>query len=403
MTRVGVFLIPLWLLASQPAPGCTIFVVSDSNTVMAGNNEDFYNPATKIWFLPRENGKHGRVYFGFDDRIRQGGMNDQGLFFDTVAAPRLDMPQLGDRRLYRGDLITKAMEECATVEEVTALFRKFGPFIDGTDPPSVGGAILFADKSGDSVIIEGDVQIPKEGRFQVATNFHQSRPELGGYPCERYTIANEMLAKSVDVSIDLCRRVLAATHLEHEAGFSNPTVYSNICDLKRGVIYFYHFHNFENVVRLDLKEELEKGAHEYDLPSLFPQTMAASVYESVRPRIVSDVLRRIIDEEGITAAIDSFHQLRDGTRDVPTHFSTARGLNSLGYELMEGGRLTEATEIFKLYVEAFPDDWNAYDSLGEAYMKSGKTDLAIRDYEKSVRLNPDNENARAMLRKLRDE
>ena len=100
--------------------------------------------------------------------------------------------------------------------------------------------------------------------------------------------------------------------------------------------------------------------------------------------------------------VANFHQLRSDRRVVPTHFCTARGLNRLGYELMGEGKLAEATEIFKLYVEAFPDDWNAYDSLGEAYMNSEKTDLAIQSYEKSLTLNPGNKNGMAMLRKLRE-
>ena len=47
------------------------------------------------------------------------------------------------------------------------------------------------------------------------------------------------------------------------------TQYSNVYDLKKGLVFLYHFHNFEEVVCIDLKKELEKGAHEIDLPSLF--------------------------------------------------------------------------------------------------------------------------------------
>ena len=40
--------------------------------------------------------------------------------------------------------------------------------------------------------------------------------------------------------------------------------------------------------------------------------------------------------------------------------------------------------------------------LGEGYMKDGNTKLAIKNYEKSLKLNPDNENAEKMLEKLKE-
>lgn len=43
----------------------------------------------------------------------------------------------------------------------------------------------------------------------------------------------------------------------------------------------------------------------------------------------------------------------------------------------------------------------AYDSLGEAFMKTGEKDLAIKNYEKSLELNPNNDNAKKMLENLR--
>jgi hypothetical protein len=216
-------------------------------------------------------------------------MNDQGLFFDTVWAPRLEMPHLKGRAEYPGDLITKAMEECATVEEVISLFQRQGPYYDPTPIPSVAGAILFADKNGNSVIIEGEVQISKSGSYQIMTNSYQSRPELGAVLPGRDVIVEEMLEGNPKISVDLFRRILAATHLDHEVGFSRPTVYSNIYDLKRNRVYVYHFHNFENAIVIDLAEELKKGAHSYDLPSLFGPTYAFEVYrKAYRQSLESD-------------------------------------------------------------------------------------------------------------------
>jgi tetratricopeptide (TPR) repeat protein len=44
-----------------------------------------------------------------------------------------------------------------------------------------------------------------------------------------------------------------------------------------------------------------------------------------------------------------------------------------------------------------------YDSLGEAYAAAGKKELAIENYEKSLELDPKNENAKDRLKKLKSE
>jgi TolA-binding protein len=78
-----------------------------------------------------------------------------------------------------------------------------------------------------------------------------------------------------------------------------------------------------------------------------------------------------------------------------------QSINDAGYQMMEGGKLKEAIELFKTNVQLFPQSWNTYDSLGEAYAKAGDTALAIQNYEKSVQLNPKNESGIAALAKLK--
>jgi tetratricopeptide (TPR) repeat protein len=76
-------------------------------------------------------------------------------------------------------------------------------------------------------------------------------------------------------------------------------------------------------------------------------------------------------------------------------------LNTLGYRLLRSERIDDAIEIFKLNIEEYPDAWNPYDSLGEAYMVAGELELAIEYYEKSIELNPENTNGKAMLERIR--
>jgi uncharacterized protein len=65
-------------------------------------------------------------------------------------------------------------------------------------------------------------------------------------------------------------------------------------------------------------------------------------------------------------------------------------MNNLGYQLMGAGKMDDAIAVFKSNVERYPHSANVYDSLAEAYEKSGKLDLARPNYEKAVQLGTQN-------------
>ncbi|HTW31936.1 MAG TPA: serine hydrolase [Candidatus Sulfotelmatobacter sp.] len=75
-------------------------------------------------------------------------------------------------------------------------------------------------------------------------------------------------------------------------------------------------------------------------------------------------------------------------------------VNNAGYNLMNRKKIDDAILIFQKNVELHSDSWNAYDSLGEAYMNHGDKELAIKNYRKSVELKPTNQNGVAALKKL---
>ncbi len=78
-------------------------------------------------------------------------------------------------------------------------------------------------------------------------------------------------------------------------------------------------------------------------------------------------------------------------------------LNGLGYRLLYGGKEADGLMVFQKNVQEYPQSSNVYDSLGEAYMKTGQKDLAIQNYEKSLQIDPKNNNAVEQLKKLKGE
>jgi tetratricopeptide (TPR) repeat protein len=76
-------------------------------------------------------------------------------------------------------------------------------------------------------------------------------------------------------------------------------------------------------------------------------------------------------------------------------------LNQVAYGYLQAWKVKEAIELFKLNVMVYPDSWNTYDSLAEAYLADGNKELAIFYYEKSLELNPGNVNAVDQLKNLK--
>jgi predicted alpha/beta superfamily hydrolase len=76
-------------------------------------------------------------------------------------------------------------------------------------------------------------------------------------------------------------------------------------------------------------------------------------------------------------------------------------VNTCGYKQLRIKKYNQAIALFKLNIENHPASWNAYDSMGEAYMDAGNTKLAIENYGKSVAINPNNANGKEMLKKIK--
>lgn len=118
-------------------------------------------------------------------------------------------------------------------------------------------------------------------------------------------------------------------------------------------------------------------------------------YKSPARRLLRSILA-----SGAEAGLREYRSSRD-QRSSSEKINEGQ-MNRLGYDLLGQKRIKDAIEVFKLNVEDYPQSSNTYDSLGEAYMLDGNKDLAIKNYERSVELNPKNTNGVETLKKLRE-
>ncbi len=130
----------------------------------------------------------------------------------------------------------------------------------------------------------------------------------------------------------------------------------------------------------------------------------AAALDEIRELEHPDIRRAMldaIDAEGAGAAIELYGELR---RRHPTYYDAGEGfLNSLGHELLSGGRTAEAIAILELNVEVFPESANPHDSLAEAYMAAGDNAAAIKTYRKALAIRPTMPSAIRALRTLTGE
>lgn len=131
-------------------------------------------------------------------------------------------------------------------------------------------------------------------------------------------------------------------------------------------------------VEANFIEELRKTAH---LPS------------------AATVLQGVLGKEGLAAA-------QATSRDMLAHRDHYRfkeaDLIALGYRFLQGRQYVEALAVFEITAGAFPDSWNAWDSLGEALVKVGDRNKADIAYARSLALNPRNERAKEVLNETKE-
>jgi CubicO group peptidase (beta-lactamase class C family) len=88
--------------------------------------------------------------------------------------------------------------------------------------------------------------------------------------------------------------------------------------------------------------------------------------------------------------------------DTINYYASSQYLNGIGYEYINDEKINSAIEIFKIAIKADNKNSNLYDSLGEAYFLLKNYTSSKENYEKSLKLNPQNDNAKKYLEKLKN-
>jgi hypothetical protein len=295
---------------------CSVITASYEEKVFLGANidappQDFSRFTPYIFFFPSESKEnesdpeYGLIAFelfceekGNEHVSLLGGMNEKGLAFGSSYLPEILLnPHL--EKLYSNsseNFYLKVMRECSSVACVIEMF-------ENVDLESIKGQYHFADKTGNAVVISagknGELAFTKkdEGNgYLVSTNFNLANPDHGRYPCWRYDTATHMLEEKHTFTLDYFISILDAVHVE---GKSTNTIFSYVFDLRTGDVYIYFFHQFEEVYKTNVPNELAHSYYgNYGVPSpdLFSQEtkdLSLSEFQTYREHFFIEVAVRI--------------------------------------------------------------------------------------------------------------
>ena len=399
-----IFLSVLIILLSyhNTIKACTIFSCSRGGETFAAANEDDVTPFTRIWYNPATKDRYGSVCFGAPDMQAAAAMNEYGLFYDFAAA-NYDLSKLNLKNIYKGDLMWEILGKCKTVKEAMVILKQYDY--------AISAKVLLADKEGNSIVITPGGIIEKKGDFQVNSNCNMINGKLS---CRRPDIANEMLSGSKENNIDFLKNILDKTHQEGELN----TLYSTICDLKKGIIYVYLFHDYNTAYKIDLKSELKKGYHIENLADHFPASFAYESFSKNHSLYLKESIFQEMQDKGMESTIGRY--IAESEKADPKNKNLDPALLEValqlikyswndhnngamwdywfskpnGYDIQpyQDNRLTSAEKLLKYLSAKEEKDLKLrnfmYEMSGFINMTQGNKSIAKELYEKAI-TNPD--------------
>lgn len=142
----------------------------------------------------------------------------------------------------------------------------------------------------------------------------------------------------------------------------------------------------------------QEGTHYYDIAENIFRVLNNTQIETPK-KYLADILREAVysNIESIANIYERF--MKEGIQNYNTDEDE---MIELGYDLLYVNKISQAIEIFKITTKLYPNSYNAFDSLGEAYYTNKIYDLAIKSYVKSLELNPENKNAIRMIQLIKN-
>lgn len=240
---------------------------------MVGCNEDAWRTTSKIWFeralKANEFGAAftGSRQIGNGKTAPQSGMNEVGLTFSRLSAHYPKKGSIPGRLAISNeyDYLTQALHKCKTVEEVKRYIEQYdhSVFIDDV--------FIYIDSSGTYLVVEPyELSIGTDATYVLANFCPSITNSADARRMARFRNGEDFLRQhKPNVSLAFCANLADTMHVCRNRN-GDGTLLTSIWDTQKGLVNLYFYHQFDTTIQFNLKDELAKGNHSFDIPSLFP-------------------------------------------------------------------------------------------------------------------------------------
>lgn len=356
-------------------------ITKDGKTII-GNNEDWITPNTQIWFENEGTDTYSVMYVGFMD-FAQGAINEAGLVVDGFATASLPIENSnGKTKVSLDTALLTVMQTMSTVEAVKTYY-------EGLDLGEMARyQLVFIDRSGTYLIIEGDEMIMGDESEKTFSNFYYSQiSSKKEIQLPYYQKGIEFIdSTKAEVTLDYCSNVMK-NMIQSDI---TATQYSTIYDLAEMKVRVYYHHDFNDYIELDLNEEFEKEDYKTMMADLFPDSSSGKQF-----------YLKYNNPEKPYWIIENAIGTAKYTEEQLTKAGIPFVVNSIGSEWHKSMKNSAAAvKVFKYGLDLMPNNANLYDSLGEIYFETGNYIDAKISFEKSLELAPQNDNAKGFLARI---
>jgi len=235
--------------------------------------------------------------------------------------------------------------------------------------------------------------------YDIVSNFYPSQyKNLNEVPLNYYQKGRKTIEKYRDTSINYCVSLLDSLH--QETTWGGGTLYSTLYDLNEGIVYLYYFHNYNHVVKFDLKKELEKGNHILTIPEVFPKNKVGLRFYKAYNETLHNI--ELLGDKNIIEDTLKFSTLKDSLRVTLKINIFREKIDEVCNRWLNTKEYKNTISVYSFLAELFPDDVEIYSNLGETYMEIGAYNSVLESYEKLLKIEPNNEGTKTQIKKLKE-
>ncbi|MDP6316774.1 MAG: carcinine hydrolase/isopenicillin-N N-acyltransferase family protein [Pseudomonadales bacterium] len=242
---------------------CSVLYYKDLVTgkIYAVNAEDYFlDVDAYIQIEPKSRKKFARLWYGWNN-FAQGGINEEGLFFDAAVTPEQEkIKGYGNPKRNLGD---KILAYASTVEEALEILENEKIALNKSH-------LLFGDKKGRAVVVEW---VKGERKLHwivdnklVMTNFLLSESNAGNYPDFRYKSIldriDELESSGEEINLNKIGNTFGQAVQPARKDENNRvggTVYASFIDITDNKFILSYRLSNEDVIKLDLAVEFAKS------------------------------------------------------------------------------------------------------------------------------------------------